>query len=882
MKNQTNKISQRDVDSAISFAIDKFKIIADNSYSWEAWCGVDNCLHYVSPAFERITGYNVEQYMNDPELIKRIIHPADILKYEAHLNEANSRRDAYKIDFRIITKEGDEKTIRHFCKAVYDELGNYLGRRESNIELEDISEKKNTETNLKINSLFSGIIIVDENQKVISFNDLVVEMWELDTNIIESMKLDKLAEYCAAKIVNPDVIYKLLNFNESNRMQIVDDNLHFESGKVYNMTVSPLLSDQNDLIGRIIEFKDVTNYQKVTKKLEHEALEKEHIFRAITTSAKDAIVLVDEDAKIKFWNHAAEKMFGYKTEEITGKDLHSLIAPERYFELIQKGMAEFKRTGGGNAIGKTLQLTGLKKDKTEFPVGLSLSSFKIGNRWNAVGIIRDMSEWKKIETELRKLGRAVEQSPSSLIITDKDGIIEYVNPKFVEMTGYSPDDVRGKHPGELKRNMMPEKEFEELWKTITSGKKWNGEILYKDKQGKDAWGAAYITPVFDSDGNIKNYLAAINDITEKKLIEEKLAKSEKQFRHIYENSTLGIYRSTPEGQIILANPSFLSMLGYNSFEELKDINAKGLYADASVRNDFEQIVNSEGVVYGFETQLYRKDGIIIDVAINAKKIKDQFNNKEFYEGTIEDITIRKDAERALINAKERAEEMNKVKTSLLNNMSHELRTPLIGITGYAELLQEQLEDEEQKQMVKNILVSGKRLTNTLNEIMDLAMFESSTMEKKLRVVNINNELQTVVSSYKANAKDKGLDFKFIKGNPKIFANINVTLFNRAIGYLLDNAIKFTNSGSVEVLVFSADNVIIQINDTGIGIPEEKLKVIFEPFRQASEGFGRHFEGSGLGLSLAKKFIESFDGSISIKSKVDLGTTITVELPKPVQ
>ena len=184
----------------------------------------------------------------------------------------------------------------------------------------------------------------------------------------------------------------------------------------------------------------------------------------------------DNDENISYWNEAAERIFGYLKEEIEGKNIQKLIIPERYRKKHLKGFERFKATGVGKLIGKTLEVAGIRKGGTEIPIELSLSSVKIKDNWNAIGMVRDITERKKAEEQLRKLSQAVEQSPATVIITDADGKIEYVNSKFTQLTGYTFEEAVGETSRILKSGKQSAEVYREMWETITSGKEWQGEF----------------------------------------------------------------------------------------------------------------------------------------------------------------------------------------------------------------------------------------------------------------------------------------------------------------------------------------------------------------------------------------------------------------------
>ncbi|MGZ6989375.1 MAG: PAS domain-containing protein, partial [Thermoanaerobaculia bacterium] len=163
---------------------------------------------------------------------------------------------------------------------------------------------------------------------------------------------------------------------------------------------------------------------------------------------------------------------------------------------------------------------------------------------------------------LRKLSRAVEQSPVSVIITDTDGSIEYVNPKFTQVTGYSSDEVLGMNPRILKSGELSREVYREMWETITAGREWRGELHNRRKDGELFWEFATISPIFDDRGKITHFVAVEEDITERKGAEETLARRERHFRSLIENALDIIAVVAPDGAILYASPSIERLLGF--------------------------------------------------------------------------------------------------------------------------------------------------------------------------------------------------------------------------------------------------------------------------------------------------------------------------------
>ena len=393
-------------------------------------------------------------------------------------------------------------------------------------------------------------------------------------------------------------------------------------------------------------------------------------------------------------------------------------------------------------------------------------------------------------------------------------------------------------------------------------------------------------------------------ITERKQAEEALKKSEERFRTLFENSTVGIYRTTPDGQILLANPTLIKLLGYTSFEELAGRNlVEDGFEPSYERTYFIDIMKREGEVKGLESAWTRMDGTTLFISESARAINDNEGKIIYYDGIVEDITLRKKAERELIIAnkeltfqneekekrateltiaKEQAEESDRLKSTFLANMSHEIRTPMNGILGFAELLKEpNLTVEEQQDFIRTIGISGMRMLNTINNIVDISKIESGLMKVDIKETNINEKIEFTYKFFKPEVENKGLQFLFKNSLPAkeaIIKTDNEKVY-AILTNLVKNAIKFTYEGSIEFgYEKKGEYLEFFVKDTGVAIPQKQRQMIFERFRQGSESHNRGYEGSGLGLSISKSYVEMLGGKIWMESKEGKGSTFYFTIP----
>ena len=255
--------------------------------------------------------------------------------------------------------------------------------------------------------------------------------------------------------------------------------------------------------------------------------ESEERFRRLTEAAPDGVVLFDDHGRITLWNGGAERMTGIPRDEAMGREFRTFLVPERHHASWEKGLRRFADTGEGDLVGRTVDIQALRRDGSEFPAEISLSATRIRGRWNAIAILRDVSERRREQERLLTLSRAVEQSPVSIVITDTAGSIRYVNPEFTRATGFAAEEALGANSRILRSGHHPPDFYASLWRTITSGRDWRGELRNKRKDGTLFWESATISPVADASGRITHYVAVKVDVTERRLLEDQFRQSQK-------------------------------------------------------------------------------------------------------------------------------------------------------------------------------------------------------------------------------------------------------------------------------------------------------------------------------------------------------------------
>lgn len=373
------------------------------------------------------------------------------------------------------------------------------------------------------------------------------------------------------------------------------------------------------------------------------------------------------------------------------------------------------------------------------------------------------------------------------------------------------------------------------------------------------------------------------EIEERKKINAELSESERRLKDILTNLNLLALILDTNGNVVFCNNFLLKITGWSKEEIMyKNWFDNFLPEDERlmVKDMFSSNIKNGTITPHFENGILSNLGQKRIISWNNTILKDIEGNIIGVASIGEDITERKNAEENLKKAKEQAENANRAKSVFLANISHELRTPLVGILGFAEILMKNAPNQDTKEKAEFIYNSGNRLLETLNALLDLSSIEANKLEVHLEPVEVVSVVSEVKKLYEELARKNNLKLNVYITKKKIYSISDEKLLRQILNNLLNNAIKYTMKGEVSVSVYKekSDWVVIKVSDTGIGIPEEYLSVIFEPFRQVSEGLTRKYEGTGLGLAITKHFVKAIGGTISVKSVVGKGSTFEVKIP----
>jgi two-component system, sensor histidine kinase and response regulator len=373
-------------------------------------------------------------------------------------------------------------------------------------------------------------------------------------------------------------------------------------------------------------------------------------------------------------------------------------------------------------------------------------------------------------------------------------------------------------------------------------------------------------------------LALVSSIADRRfsLQASKLESSERRYRQLVHRSLAGIYRTTLEGRILEVNEALCRILGYRSAAALEQLGASVLSEDPAEYEALVRRLISEKAVTNLERRLRKQDGSTVWVLENATLIDGP--EGQVMEGTVIDITDRKQAEAKLLQAKEIAEEASRAKSEFLANMSHEIRTPMNGILGMAELALDTELTSEQHEYITMMKVSADSLLTIINDILDFSKIEARKLDLEKMPFDLRNHVDETLKVLAPRAHQKGLELAFemdasvpeaVVGDPGRLRQIMINL--------LGNAIKFTAQGEVVMRVRSerarGDQVLLNfvVSDTGVGIPKHLQAKIFEAFSQADGSTTRKYGGTGLGLTISARLVEMMGGRIWVESTEGLGS-----------
>ncbi|MEI6767244.1 MAG: PAS domain S-box protein [Bacteroidota bacterium] len=689
-----------------------------------------------------------------------------------------------------------------------------------------------------------------------------------------------------------------------------------------NTELEQRVIERTNLLQDIIEqLKEEINNRVST---ETALADSEDKFRSVVEQSVDGIALIGNDGKVIEWNRGMERISGFRKEEIIGKyqwDVEYSMVPldkrntERYERLKQVELDILMNRQIPVKYQNTESVI-TSRDGKHKHIQVSIFPIKTKETFIIGQFSRDISTQKKFEEALKtseqQYRNLFENANDAILIIDPaDAKIVAANSKAAEVYGYTREELSEMFLKQLTADI----DFDLVQvDDVTKGHKLKNFETVHLRRNKEEINMLVNGSFLEYNGKpaVSN---SYRDITDLKKAEKARAATFKISQLIHTaQSTEDLYRSVHQivEELMPAKNFYIALydvetelLAFPYFVDEHDSPpkprklGKGLseyvlrHGKPFLANQESlEVLRTEGEIEFIGSKsndwlgvpLKTRDKVIGLVGVQSYSEGVRYSKEEmemlvFVSEQIAILIHRKQAEDELFRAKEKAEESDRLKSSLLANMSHELRTPMTGILGFASLLSQEMIEPVPKSMALNILASGKRLMTTLNSILSLSQLEANKASIRMVEADLGAKIKPVALSFENAAKQKKLEFK-INLTEGMCALIDENFFIQAMSNIVENAVKFTKKGSVTVSNSIVEDdghkwVVISVKDTGIGIAEENNQVIFKEFRQVSEGHTRSYEGSGLGLSLCKKVIELMNGRITVESELEKGSEFKV-------
>lgn len=850
---------------------------------------------YVTKRMLQVLHYKEEEVSDYDAFLKEHVHPEDYERMAADSDKVMQMSDSDRLiyEYRIRDKHGQWHWFRSREKVFQR---NDKGEVTQTVGIaQDVTEEKEnaellsqSEANVRIllNNTRHTFYLIGPDYKLIAYNRKA----RAEAKLIMGFDLSEGFDFrrMVAKELMADFTEHFKACLNGEQITVTRDiEIIPNYSRWFKIHYEPAKNGSGKVIGVTFSSFDITDEMHMKQAL----LESESRWKFALEGSNEAVWDWQLDTQTFFHSENLNQMFGYPTDKrFTRKDWLNHIHPEdreralSYFQQYLNGALETYqqeyrlRTKNGTYLwildrGKVVQLN------------------EQGLPTRFIGTYSDITERKKQE----QLLSASEQRYAQVLNSINAGVWEwhigseenYASLKLFDLLGYKRDEIP-KSFRFFKQNLIHPDDVplvkEALNEHFNAGKEYNLDYRLRLRDGTYKWFNVTGTTRFNSGGKPVHMIGSIIDIDKRKKAEATITQRDHLLRSINQNITEGLYRSLEDTRLVYVNKAFLNIFGYTKEEvQSPKFSTTSIYAHPEDQERLKQkILKKKGTLRNEEVLYRKKDGTTFWGLLSSQGSFD-FKGNLYYDGAIRDITDQKKVNEELANAKVLAEEMNRLKSNFLANMSHEIRTPINGILGLTDVMRECEDMDDVQNLAAMVRESGERLLSTITGILNLSRLEAQKGEFELKPVPLNRSIEHSKKVFQLLAERRGITFNCILPDEKIEVLAEESMLDQVINNLVGNALKFTEKGSIQLSLTtetkgSTSMASLTVTDTGIGISEEFLPQVFNAFEQESSGTKRKYEGSGLGLSICKKYAELLGGTISVRSKLGKGSSFTMTLP----
>jgi PAS domain S-box-containing protein len=874
----------RRAERALAESEEKFRTIFDSSSDGMFLVDLKTKRFVLSNAMcLKALGYSQDEFLGLG--IPDIHPPEELPAIFEEINKFLSGEEGARHDVRFKRKDGTT-----FSADLSPTLVTLGGEKVILVVFKDVTERRRAEEALRTSEaqLSNAMKIAqlgyweyDVAEDLFTFNDHFYSIFRTTAEKVGGYKMSP-ARY-AQTFLHPDdmsvvavEMKKALETTDPNFTRQLEHRIIYADGEVGYISVRFYIVKDHE--GRTVKTYGANQDITERKRMEEELKESEEKFRTIFNRTSDGMFLTDlETGKLSMWNESCLQMLGYSGEEFGNLGIGDLHFEED-LPFIFAQLEHFKR--GRKGVRNDVRFK--RKDGSVLFADLSPALVAFGGKQFVLVAIKDITQRKTAERAIRKSENryrsSIELTNQVAWTTNAEGeVVEHL-PAWSKYTGQSYEQAKGLgwsdalHPDDVEHVVQ-------VWKKALETKSaYEAEYRIRRYDGVYRDFLARGIPVLAEDGSIQEWVGTCIDITERKRAEEALIESEAKFRTIFDNASDGMFLlDLKTRKFTLCNTKCSKMLGYTQ-EELLSLGISDIHPPEDLPSIYEQMgkfVSGEVAVRP-DIRFRRKDGTVFFADISPALV--MLSGRESILIVFKDITERKLAEDNLRKAKEQAEEANRLKSEFLANMSHEIRTPMnaiVGMTGLA--LESDLTDEQREYL--NIVKEGSyALLRLIDDILDLSKIEAERTELEMVTFDLRASVEHVADALSGRTSSKGLELAssvdprvptYLMGDPGRLRQILLNLGG--------NAVKFTEKGEVIIRVqleSQTDNtatLLFEVIDTGVGIPPDKHKMIFESFTQADGSHTRKYGGTGLGLSISRRLVELMGGRINLSSEPDKGS-----------